>query len=339
MSIHLVLPGLVWPAARTPALTAGLALPALEALLGHARVRNAPAEAADAWLMRAFGVSGDRLPVAPLRRMGEPDAAEAPGEWLCADPVHLHFSREHLLLTDASALAITGEEAAALVSSLNDYLDEVEPGLGRFEAGAPDRWYLRLAAPARASFHALGEVVGRPVKHFLPEGEAARTWHRLINEVQVILHNHPVNRAREAAGRRPVNSIWPWGGGALPGKLGVPARAVQAESAMARGLARAAGLPLAAPAPVPAEGTLVVLDPLLAPTLHLDLDAWREALAALEAEWFAPLLAALKARRLPGLRISAPGDRATLELDCTTRDLWKFWHRPRTLDSLIAPLP
>jgi hypothetical protein len=339
MSIHLVIPGLVWPAATVADLTRGLALSALQVLLGHARVSAAPAMTLESWLGQAFGLSPEALPHAALRRLGEADRATIDGEWLCADPVHLHFARERLLLADASELAITAEESAALIQRLNEFLAEAEPGLGRFEAGSPERWYLHLAEPARARFAALDEVVGRPMAHFLPEGEDARRWQRLVSEAQILLHDHPVNRAREAAGARTVNSLWLWGGGRAPAHLTAPARTIQAQEPFARGLARAAGVEAGPPRALPGEDALVVLDALHRPALHLDIERWQHALQGLETQWFAPLLAALKARRTSALRITAPGDRTTLDLSLDARSLWKFWRRPRSLDSLNATLP
>jgi hypothetical protein len=35
-------------------------------------------------------------------------------------------------------------------------------------------------------------------------------------EAQMTLHGHPLNAAREAAGQRPINSVWFWGCGAMP---------------------------------------------------------------------------------------------------------------------------
>ena len=38
----------------------------------------------------------------------------------------------------------------------------------------------------------------------------------LLNEVQVLLHQHPLNAARQTRGLPPVNSVWFWGAGRLP---------------------------------------------------------------------------------------------------------------------------
>lgn len=337
MQIHLVLPGLVWPAAQAANPAAALPLPALSTLLGHAAVRTDPAAPFERRLGSAFGLAAERPPLAALRRLGEEGEPPPAGEWLCADPVQLYFAREHLLLADAAELDISADESAALIAALNDTFAD----LGRFEAGAPERWYLRLTAPSRARFFPINDVVGRAVAHFLPEGEDAALWQRTMNEAQIVLHNHPVNRAREAAGRRTVNSVWLWGAGALPQQLRSPYTAVQATTPLARGLARAGGVEPTAPQPGTALGqdTLVVLEDLLRPALHLDLDAWRAALIALERDWFAPLQAAFRSGRLDRLHISAPGDRTNLELSVGASQRWKFWRRPCSLDDLLKRLP
>jgi Uncharacterized protein conserved in bacteria len=142
-------------------------------------------------------------------------------------------------------------------------------------------------------------VTGRPVKHFLPEGDDARLWQRTMNEAQIVLHNHARSRAREEAGRRAVNSVWLWGAGALDTPPQAPARHVQATDPISIGLARAAGVAVGAPDPGAAltQDTLVVLDaaqarPAARPR-HL-----APGLETLEREWFAPLAEAFRAGRL-----------------------------------------
>ncbi len=347
MQIHLVLPGLLWLGAPAISPVAGLALPALSRLLGRGEQQIADFVPLDRQLAALFGLNEGELPLAALRRHGEADApadattGEPPAHWLCADPVHLHFARDRMLLSDfpAEGDPPDADETAALLASLNDTFAD----LGRFEAPTPARWYLRLAAPTEATLYPLNDVIGRPIAPFLPEGRDGLIWHRTMNELQIVLHNHPVNQAREAAGRRTVNSLWLWGAGALPGALKAPQPRVQASDPLLRGLARAAGLNPAEPDPdtalaAPATDTLVVLDSLRRPALQLDLDAWRAALAEVEARWFAPLAAALDQGRLAALTLNAPGDHHTLTLRLGRQARWKFWRRPQPLDALLKTL-
>jgi hypothetical protein len=63
----------------------------------------------------------------------------------------------------------------------------------------------------------------------LAGGADRGVWLRLQSEAQMLLHDHPVNRERAARGWPPLNSLWFWGGGALPpaGATGPAAARVQ----------------------------------------------------------------------------------------------------------------
>ncbi len=331
MQFHLVLPGLAWPqgGASVPA------LPALASLLGHARHAWQPTVALETWLAARFGATDTRLPLAAVRRAGEATPPDDDAHWLSCDPVHLHFSRDKLLLADASSLAIGADEAATLIAGLNDTF----PDIGRFDAPSPDRWYVALADAPRPFFHPLADVNGRPVQLFMPEGDEIARWARLSNEIEVWLYNHPVNAAREAAGQRAINGVWLWGAGPRDTRFSAPAAQIQADAPFARGLARRAGIePQPADRYTPGTGFAVV-DSLRQPALHLDAAAWQAALQQLERDWFAPLLAALKARQLSQLTISAPSDKHCLHLEIAASGLWKFWRKPQPLAALLATAP
>ena len=337
MQYDLVLPGLVWPASGLAGPAADLELPALAALIGHARVHWGAACTPEAWLADRVQLAGKRIPYAWLRRLGEATTSpERSAHWLCIDPVHLHFARDKLLLADASGLDITQAEADTLIAGLNETFADI----GRFEAPAPDRWYLRAEREPRPFFHPLADVTGRPIQLFLPEGDDIPFWARLSNELQVWLFNHPVNAAREAAGQRAINSAWLWGAG-QPLTPIAPAPSLQADDPYTCGLIRASGGAPRSSGPYAAPGTdgFTLLTALRRPLLHRDPDAWRATLGTIERDWFAPLLAALRSRHLSRLRITAPGDRACLELDVTAASLWKFWRKPLALDTLLRQTP
>jgi hypothetical protein len=339
MRLHLVVPGLLWPAASLREATRDLDLPALSALLGRGERRVAAAQGLTDWIARSFGLEGDEIPWGALRRLGEADFPQVEGSWLCADPVHLRFARDTLVLADARDLAIGMEEADALVASLNAHF----AGLGRFHAAAPERWYLHLATDAPIRTQPLERVLGRSFELFLPQGSGAARWRALLNEAQMLLHAHPANAAREARGQPAINSLWLWGAGSLPALPAPSFDAVCADNPLVTGAARACGLapaplPGRAPAALAAAGMLAVADGLHGAAACRDLSAWRAALVQLERGWFAPLLGALHAGGLRELRLSALGDEATLEVMVGGRDRWKLWRRPCALGELAAEL-
>ena len=61
-------------------------------------------------------------------------------------------------------------------------------------------------------------------------------------------------------------------------------------------------------------------------------EAYRAALARLDAEWFAPLLAALRSGTLRGeLTLLAPTVYGRLEWRLARPASWAFWRRPKPL--------
>src|SRR3546814_7921528 len=57
------------------------------------------------------------------------------------------------------------------------------------------------------------------IHDLLPAGNDGRRWRAVLNEAQIVLHNHPVNAERVRSGRMPVNSLWFHGGGRLPDQV------------------------------------------------------------------------------------------------------------------------
>lgn len=348
MHCHFLIPGLLWPHDSLRDATRDLPLPGLEVLLGRGRRQWQPAVGAERWLAERFGLEGGELPYAALRLAGEPRAADGvmpagagSAAWICADPVSLHFAREFLVLADGSELAIGEDEAAQLVAVLNEHCTD----LGTFHAATAERWYLRLREAPAIRTHPPADVVGRRINTFMPEGADAARWHRHLNEAQVLLHTHPVNRARENEGRPLINSIWFWGAGTAPRGLSSHWSLLIGAQPLTRGLAALArtehqppGADFDATALAATKGaTLVVLDQLGSAARHLDRDAWREALAQLEARWFAPALAALRGGKLARLSLTALGDAARIDVNVERASLWQFWRRPLSPASLVPP--
>jgi hypothetical protein len=257
-----------------------------------------------------------------------PDLARA-GCWFHADPVHLRADRDHLLLFGGPALDLVPDEAAALVAAFNahfkaDQLALVAPG--------PNRWYLRVPTVPQIRTQPVHRVSGRPVDASPLRGTDARDWIRWQNEAQMLFYQHPVNQAREAAGRPGVSGVWTWGGGVLPQVPGGPDLVV-ADHPLGAGLARGMGAHLLGlgelaesaslwPALAP-ESVLIFWDRLWWPALAADRAAWCAALTELEA-LIADLTAGLAAGRTRTLMLD-DGERWRFTL--TAWGLRRFWRR------------
>lgn len=341
MLCTLLLPDLFLPRAVHGDACRGLSLPALERLLARADRVTLPQQSYESWLCQAFGVAPQPdWPVAPLTH--HLDGADTKsGFWLRADPVHLRTTRERVVLLDASVLAIQPEEATTLVAALNAYFAD---DTRQFFTPHPERWYLRLASHPQIATRSLLDAIGNDVSPLLPAGPQALHWHRVMNEIQMLLHAHPANDAREQRGAPTLNSLWLWGGGSWPEVASAPFQAVWSSDALGCALAQCAGL---TPRSVDSAAQwleaaalqgrekhhLIVLDRLLMPAHHGDLPLWREHLLSLENAWLAPMLRALRERSVDRLSIVAIGMDACMRFEITPRKLVRFWRVPLALSS------
>ena len=332
-TVTLFIPSLFWPYAGAG--HDSPAAPALQALIGRGNASESRSDDEQAWLCEQFGVRRQAdWPSAPIALFG---AGMPPGEdfWLSADPVHLQAHRDQLILFAPESLSITDAEAVSLCAALNRHF--ATDGL-TFLAPQPHRWYLKTARPPHIRTSGLPRAVGQDVDRMLPEGEDRLAWHRIFNEVQMLLHGHPVNEEREQRGVRPINSLWFSGGGTLPSAR-TSFQAVMGSSALVCGLSKLAGIPFTAIAQgiaaIGADSVLVELRDAASTSMRLDPAAWKEALENLEQHWFAPLAGMLRKGRIRRLVIATVADGRCYRWSASRMNLWRWWRPAVSLDTPI----
>lgn len=207
---------------------AGLRWPNLQALLAG---RAGERDDGDEWalstpheraLARAWGWAGadGQLPFAARLALAdglEPDDLA----WGLLTPVHWHVGTDQVSLTDPDKLLLDESGSRAFFDAIA-HLFTSEGFLIHW--GAPTRWYLAHECLAELPTASLDRVIGRNVDRWLPAGPRARLLRRLQNEVQMLLHTHPLNDEREGRGQPTVNSFWLSGCG-----LAQPLQAVAGE--------------------------------------------------------------------------------------------------------------
>lgn len=258
------------------------------------------------------------------------DAGDAAGStWLRADPVYIQPDINGArLLAHGGALALTAEDAAAFMPALRPLFGDTGMTI---DAPVPTRWYLK--APVGAKLPAMAapdQAVGMDVFEHLPGGPEGRRWRALLSEAQVVLHNHPRNAQRQAAGLAPVNSLWFWGAGRLPDHMAAGVtHALSDDDTLAAffqaGGARVESLPdRRAVADTKADGSTLI-----------DLRHARD-LALLDRDWLSPLLADVAAGRLAGFTLDfADGHRVRV----ARSHRWRFWRRPWSAPGTAAAMP
>lgn len=208
------------------------------------------------------------------------DAAAGPspalsGAWL-ATPLHLVAGLDTVHLPRDGIAALEPAERESLATDFGAAL-----GAGRLAlrpVGPEAFLLLGLDLEAVRTVDPL-ECLESDLASLQPTGPGARVLRRLTSEIEMWLHEHPVNQQRAARGARPVRALWPWGG--MPSSR--PAPGVLAE---APGEARAGG-----PGTSPGGGV---------PRYVYSADAWTRAAARLAGRELAPEGALPDARALRG---------------------------------------
>jgi 2,3-bisphosphoglycerate-independent phosphoglycerate mutase len=150
-------------------------------------------------------------------------------------------------MNDFTSGHISSEEAARIVADINR---ELGGGPIEFHNGVSYRhlmvWHRGVAHTNLTPPH---DITGKEVDTHLPKGEGADMLRDLMTRAADILANHPVNKARRAAGKPAATSIWFWGQGTRPvvptlkERFGVDGSVISAVD-LVNGLGRLAGLKL-----------------------------------------------------------------------------------------------
>ncbi|MES2585875.1 MAG: hypothetical protein V4536_03045 [Pseudomonadota bacterium] len=161
---------------------------------------------------------GDRLPIAPVLLLGQSDLAVNPNETIaCLQPVHLHATRDHLILMAQSQIDLTEYESAKLLQVALPFIKEDFGNTVLFQ-GQRD-WFIPAGPFASLATHSIDQAHGRNIDWWMPrdtnEAGIAKLWRKLQNEIQMLWHIDPMNEERAQRGLPSINSLWISGIGKL----------------------------------------------------------------------------------------------------------------------------
>ena len=288
----------------------------------------------ESWLRQRFSIAmGHTAAAAQALKLGA-----TPGS-LIVRPVHLHAGRDHLVLSAPHRLDLSEGESQALFEAAAEWLAE-EPVKLRYLSASLWEWVetdpdatrfgqLQAASSSRAN--------GRNIDIWLPRGPTARVWRRLVNEVQMLWHTHPVNLERERLGRSAVNSLWLEG--AVSNNLIKAYERVLSDDPIVAGLAEASGATLAPFAACAlTEETIAERWLIDAPFWRdsyasCDPDAWSAGWSAFEA-WFCDVNRALGTHWLRHAEIVLTGESCHRRFTMPGSIFWRFWRRSVSVSAL-----
>lgn len=279
-------------------------------------------------VLRSCGLEPDAavLASAPLNKLGQicmdqsstRDQGPEAHAWAHLEPVHLVAGLNDIVAMQLhGASRVTQQEHETLTATLSEHL---MPENYELHANEEIGWLLRSARALDASTTAPEHAFSGPLKHSLPAGPQGAELRRLMTEIQMLLHEHPVNRARALRGLPAINAVWLWG-------LGMACGRTHAQTRLPRAYGRRnflKGLYLIHGQSVRAQQ--FTLDSLLE-------NAQSDALAvlevseagALDSQWLEPLARELRRGTIGHLHIWL--DRWHIAV--TRSELLRFWRKPR----------
>lgn len=256
------------------------------------------------------------FPSAAVSAYGSIDAM-GQANWLHADPVHFIAGLDRLsFLTLEGAARVMETERAALEPVLADHLRSWNCHLHPTELSAwligSDRAFDVVTVNPEAA-------AANELEHVMPEGPNAGELRCLMTELQMLLHDHPVNDARARRGLPAINAVWLWGTGSIaPTQTRLLPLAFGTASYLT-GIYKLHGHAVqSAPfdcdeliSRIKAAGRAVAVVPM-------------EEIDALETQWIEPLMRALAGRVIGRVDLILDG----WHLEVSRASLRRFWRRP-----------
>jgi hypothetical protein len=272
--------------------------------------------------LTALGLHGelDRYASAPVSIMGASPTPE-PGYWMHAELLHLAAGMDSLTCVPLrSHAAIHARERDELEGSIADHLRS--HGLA-LHANSSAGWMVAFERRLDAATVSPEAAARSDLAEAMPRGRDAGMLRRLMTELQMLLHEHPVNTRRARTDLPAINAVWLWGGGEIATPSAQMQAAVAGEDPYVLGVCRIQGTPCMGlpsdPGELPRDAdTVAVIAPVDAQTL--------------EDRWLAPLARSVSQGAWRSLDVMIEGWR----LSVSRGSLWRFWRRPRAPVEWVA---
>jgi hypothetical protein len=275
-------------------------------------------------LLAILGLDEASYPSAPVSALAlHHDAVAA--HWMQADAVHLAAGLNEVTLVPLNGnFELTAEECAALTPALHDHLLGNDLKLHRTSANG---WLIESTEDWRAETVTAEFALHREWRDALPGGAGAGALRRLMTELQMVLHEHPVNTRRAAKGMPAANALWLWGNGLMTQQHAARALACSGSSDYLRGLARLHGWTYAAETSADKMLAQCVESPHVVGFVEVSV------LNEFETQWLMPLVDALKRGRIRRLQLIID----SWEINIDRWRLTAFWRRDLPLSAWERP--
>ena len=132
---------------------------------------------------------------------------------LCCDLVTLQPTHDDMVMKDYTGEHLSHDDSGLLMDALKEQVVDT-PVTFHNGGGYHNLMFIKMP-PISERLSPPNELIGEGIRQFMPEGNAVRELVFVMNQAQIILHNHAYNKKLVAENKDPVNSIWFWGNGEL----------------------------------------------------------------------------------------------------------------------------
>lgn len=160
---------------------------------------------------RARIPGSDRLPIGSAYAAFEHRIREETQPVWIAQACATLISAERATLLPLSELQATDADLQALHEAIAPILGAPGDPV-QIERLSPGNWRVRGDLPSDAWLASPDAVRGQDLGDWWPTEDGWRPWRRVLNEIQMCWHDHPVNERRLADGLPAINGVWLYGG-------------------------------------------------------------------------------------------------------------------------------
>ena len=153
---------------------------------------------------------GDLAPIAPILLLGQSSLTVNPNQEIaCLQPIHLHATRDHLILMSQNQIDLTAKESSELLKAALPFIEEDFQSPVLFHD--QHYWFIPAGPFASLASYSVDQAHGRNIDWWMTrdtkEQGVAKRWRKLQNEIQMLWHIDPVNEEREQRGLPSINSL------------------------------------------------------------------------------------------------------------------------------------
>ncbi|MBP9742985.1 MAG: hypothetical protein KBD37_06480 [Burkholderiales bacterium] len=248
--------------------------------------------------------------------------------FLIAEPINLQLDRDHLQILESNSFQLDQQHCNTIIEHINShFVNEI-----KLHYISNSLWLLCHNLDINLNTHQFYPTIdirGENINDYLPRGKNIIWLNKLINEIQMLLYNMPLNQQRINDGLLPINSLWLWN---KRMQLSSDYAAIYTNSLTT-------GFNHAKIKPIPIiintnllDNSLIIIDDLYSPCCDRDGFSWIEKLQELDNTLGLPLTQMLYNNEIEQLDILIPQRENIIQLSTRPSYKYKFWQNKKLIN-------